>query len=98
MHWRRKWQATPVFLPGESQGRGSLFGCCLWGLTELDMTEVTQQQQQQGSLIQGSANYSPQAKSTLPPFSLNTGLLGHSHTLLLALWLLLHYDGQVEKL
>ena len=24
MHWRRKWQPTPVFLPGESQGRGSL--------------------------------------------------------------------------
>ena len=23
MHWRRKWQPTPVFLPGESQGRGS---------------------------------------------------------------------------
>ena len=31
MHWRRKWQLTPVFLPGESQGRGSLMGCCLWG-------------------------------------------------------------------
>jgi len=31
MHWRRKWQPTPVFLPGESQGRGSLMGCCLWG-------------------------------------------------------------------
>ena len=31
MHWRRKWQLTPVFLPGESQGRGSLVGCCLWG-------------------------------------------------------------------
>ena len=30
MHWRRKWQPTPVFLPGESQGRGSLVGCCLW--------------------------------------------------------------------
>ena len=29
MHWRRKWQATPVFLPGESQGRGSLVGCRL---------------------------------------------------------------------
>ena len=27
MHWRRKWQPTPVFLPGESQGRGSLVGC-----------------------------------------------------------------------
>ena len=24
MHWRRKWQTTPMFLPGESQGRGSL--------------------------------------------------------------------------
>ena len=30
MHWRRKWQPTPVFLPGEPQGRGSLMGCCLW--------------------------------------------------------------------
>ena len=29
MHWRSKWQPTPVFLPGESQGRGSLVGCCL---------------------------------------------------------------------
>ena len=27
MKWRRKWQPTPVFLPGESQGRGSLMGC-----------------------------------------------------------------------
>ena len=41
MHWRRKWQPTPVFLPGESQGRGSLVGCRLWGHTELDTTEVT---------------------------------------------------------
>ena len=31
MHWRRKWQPTPVFLPGESQELGSLVGCCLWG-------------------------------------------------------------------
>ena len=44
MHWRRKWQPTPVFLPGESQGRGSLVGCRLWGCTESDTTEVTQQQ------------------------------------------------------
>ena len=41
MHWRRKWQPTPVFLPGESQGWGSLVGCRLWGLTESDTTEVT---------------------------------------------------------
>ena len=41
MHWRTKWQPTPVFLPGESQGQRSLMGCHLWGLTELDMTEAT---------------------------------------------------------
>ena len=41
MHWRRKWQPTPVFLPGESQGLGSLVGCRLWGHTESDTTEVT---------------------------------------------------------
>ena len=33
MHWRRKWQPTPVFLPRESQGPGSLVGCHLWGHT-----------------------------------------------------------------
>ena len=41
MRWRRKWQPTPVFLPGESQGRGSLVGCRLWGHTESDTTEAT---------------------------------------------------------
>ena len=41
MHWKRKWQPTPVFLPGESQGWGSLVGCRLWGHKESDMTEVT---------------------------------------------------------
>ena len=35
------WQPTPVFLPGESQGLGSLVGCRLWGRTESDTTEVT---------------------------------------------------------
>ena len=44
MHWRRKWQPTPVFLPGESQGQRSLMGCHLWGHTESDTTEATQQQ------------------------------------------------------
>ena len=41
LHWRRKWQPAPVFLPGESQGWGSRVGCRLWGHTELDTTEVT---------------------------------------------------------
>ena len=40
MHWGRKWQPTPVFLPGESQGRGGLVGCRLWGPTESDTTEA----------------------------------------------------------
>ena len=39
---------TPVLLPGESQGRGSLVGCHLWGRTESGTTEATQQQRQQG--------------------------------------------------
>ena len=39
--WRRQWHPTPVLLPGESQGQGSLMGCRLWGHTVSDMTEVT---------------------------------------------------------
>ena len=46
-HWRRKWQPTAVFLPGASQGQGSLVGCCPWGRPERDTTEATQQQKQQ---------------------------------------------------
>ena len=41
MHWRRKWQPTPVSLPGESWGRWSLVGCRLWHRTELDTTGAT---------------------------------------------------------
>ena len=41
MHWRRKWQPPPVFLPGESQGWWTLVGYRLWGCTESDMTEAT---------------------------------------------------------
>ena len=41
MHWRRKWQPTPVFLPRESQGWGSLVDYHLWGCTESDTAEVT---------------------------------------------------------
>ena len=41
MHWRRKWQPSPVFLPGESQRRGILVGCPLWDQIESNTTEVT---------------------------------------------------------
>ena len=39
--WRRVWQLTPVFLPGESHGWKSLVGYSPWGHTESDMTEAT---------------------------------------------------------
>ena len=38
MHWKRKWQPTPVFLPGDSQGRWSLVGYSSYSSKELDMT------------------------------------------------------------
>ena len=38
---RRKWQPTPVLLPGKSHGWRSLVGCSPWGRTESDTTEVT---------------------------------------------------------
>ena len=41
MHWRRKWQPPPVFLPGESQGWGSLVGCHLCSCTGSDTTDMT---------------------------------------------------------
>ena len=41
MLWRRKWQPTPVFLPGEPQGRGNLVGCHLRGRAESEMTDAT---------------------------------------------------------
>ena len=41
-NWRRKWQPTPLFLPGESQGRGSLVGCRLWGGVAKSRTRLKQ--------------------------------------------------------
>ena len=64
MHWRRKWQPTPVFLPGESQGRGSLVHCRLWGRTESDTTEATYQQQQ-GFLLVCSDQGRPQVTDSM---------------------------------
>ena len=42
MFWRRKWQPTPVFLPGEFHRQRSLAGYNPWGCTELDQTKTTQ--------------------------------------------------------
>ena len=43
--WRRKWQSTPVFLPGKSHGQGSLVGYSPWGCKESDTTEHAQDTQ-----------------------------------------------------
>ena len=37
--WRKKWQSTPVFLPGKSHGQKSQVGYSPWGCEELDMTK-----------------------------------------------------------
>ena len=68
MHWRRKWQPTPVFLPGESQGRVSLVGCHLWGRTESDTTEATYQQQQHA--LENRLKISPLYTNLLIPWLL----------------------------
>ena len=52
-----------MFFPGESQGQGSLVGCRLWGRTESDTTEATQQQQEQQDIVSFSAlSYHPVEK------------------------------------
>ena len=67
-HQRRQWQPTPVFLPGESQGQGSLVGCHLWGCTESDTTVATWQRQQQQ---QHPSSFNPKTNSSVPsPYAL----------------------------
>ena len=49
--WRRAWQPTPVFLPGESRGQRSLVGYSLWVCKEVDMIEVTEHAQNAQNLF-----------------------------------------------
>ena len=49
--WRRKWQITPVFLPGESHGQRSLAGYSSWGHKELDTTEPSHMETESRLLI-----------------------------------------------
>ena len=44
--WRRKWQPTPVFLPGKSHGQRSLVDYSPWGHKELDTAEHTHKRHQ----------------------------------------------------
>ena len=87
MHWRRKWQSTPVFLPEESQGWGVLVGCHLWGHTESDMTEAIWQQQQQQ--VQDLGNLMVQFKTPLAAWRLSRLMVQKSEGSLLENSLLL---------
>ena len=49
--WRRKWQSTPVSLPGESRGQRSLVGYSPWGRTESNITERLSTAQPVGSYV-----------------------------------------------
>ena len=64
MHWRRKWQPTPMFLPGESQGQGSLVGCRLWGC------RVGHDRSDLAAAAQGL----PSPHFSDPPLNLNLGM------------------------
>ena len=55
MHWRKKWQPTPVFLPGDSQGRRGLVGCRLWGRTESDTLKWLSSSSSMSTVIHGVA-------------------------------------------
>ena len=65
MPWKRKWQSTPVFLSGESQGRESLVGCRLWGRTESDTAEA----QEKMLLDQFTDGYGDTAEKAMAPHS-----------------------------
>ena len=64
--WKRAWQPTPVFLPGESHGQKSLAGYSPWGHNELDTTEQLSKQSDRNFRVlcqtkNQNASYSPGA-------------------------------------
>ena len=77
--WRRKWQPTPVFLPGKSHGLWSLVGYCPWGRKESDMTEwlhfhFEEQGREEWAVEEGAGARSPRISpfsSPCPVLSLN---------------------------
>jgi hypothetical protein len=86
IHWRRKWQPTPVLLPGESQGQRSLVGCCLWGRTESATIEATWQQQQQQQHFKYSSVYlsTPNSLTILPSYFSSLVTISSEHFILMA--------------
>ena len=77
IHWRREWQPTPVFLPGESHGQGSLVGYSPWGCKELNTVEQLSNNNEQLTtwsswpLAEGSLLWSLPLSAHRKPLSLN---------------------------
>ena len=79
MHWKRKRQPTPVFLPGESQGRGSQVGCRLWGhRVGQDWSDLAAA----ASSSRGSYGYTNTATTTKLDFFLNVNFSIHRDKIL----------------
>ena len=73
--WRRKWQPTPIFLPGESHGQRSLAGYSPWGHKESDTTEATEHTHIRKKFIENSTKFNMQECSFqgLPWWSRGSG-------------------------
>ena len=84
--WRRKWQPTPVFLPGESQGQRSLVGCRLWGCTESGTTDATWQWQQPQHINSHADGMSEQARLIQAKHRLSTVELSMMFRCWIQLW------------
>ena len=84
LSWRRKWQSTPVLLPGKSHGQGSLVGYSPWGRKESDTTEELYLKLQQGqSTLQYSHWYHTQYSAPISQVGAewkNEGLTSHPHS------------------
>ena len=77
--WRRKWQPTPVLLPGKSHGQRSLVGCSPWGLEESDMTERLHFQFQAKKHNCRHLHYSAEVSRLIPPSASGNCVLVRRH-------------------
>ena len=77
--WRKKWQPTPVFLPGKSHGQRSLAGCSPWSHKELDTTDRVTNKPQipvTRSCVEVGSSLTPSQKGSFSGLTLKPQVLG----------------------
>ena len=90
--WRKKWQPTPVILPGKSWGQRSLVGYSPWGLKELDMTErlsthtESKKKKKKAKQMKYFTILSPECSPRIKAYSTCTEMSIRFHVQLMALW------------